>query len=176
MSLFRNRTLSVLALTAAMAITPLAANAANAEQGNPDTHQKTQQKVSWYGHGGHKAMRALNLTEEQQDQIFKIRQAQREAGYENKKALRSASQALQEQTKAGDFDSTKAKQAADKLGQVQAQMALLHAETQAKINAVLTTEQREQLTQMQSRSWSGKAGKHMRGHKMDMRGKRSPGS
>jgi len=158
----RTRILSILALTAAMATAPLAASAANP---SADAGMRHQQKASHaYERQAHpmgRAMRALDLTQEQKDQIFKIRHDQQAAEYEQKKAVRAAAEDLRTQSRAENFDAAKAQSAADALGKAQAQLALQRAETRARISAVLTPEQRQKVADARS-AWKdgpNKAGK-----------------
>lgn len=156
------RTLSALALTAAFAAAPMATMAA--QHGKQDHATQHKQRMgSWAGHkksaySGH-GLRGLQLSQEQQDQIFKIRHDQAAAMYEQKKSVQAAGKELRELTAADSFDQGKAGQAAEKLGQARAQLALLRAQTQAQIRAVLTPEQRQQLDERKSRKAGNKARK-----------------
>lgn len=144
-----SRTYSTLALVAAMVAAPLVATAATdaaPRASGWQHHQKMHRGHDMQGWRGH-MLRQLDLTQAQQDQIFKIRHDQAQAFYDQRKAVRAASKSLRELTKADSFDEAKAKQAADALGQAQAQVALLRAQTQAQIRAVLTPEQRQQLAE-----------------------------
>lgn len=160
----RTRILSVLALTAAMATAPLAVSAASpsAEAGARYQHSHAHKRV---GSDVGKALRNLDLTQEQKDQIFKIRHDQKASEYEQKKAVRTAAKDLRESSKAEPFDAAKAKSAADALGQAQAQLALQRAETRAKISAVLTPEQRQKMADAHQARMDGKAAQRSKGHK-----------
>jgi len=161
----RARSLSALAMAAALVAAPLAATAAS---GMPADGGSRQHHMGWHdagrhaGHHGHfggHGLRALDLSQEQQDQIFKIRHDQAQAFYDQRKALRAAHESLRELSRADAFDEAKARQAADALGQAQAQMALLRAQTGAQIRAVLTPEQREKLAQMRAPKQPARSGK-----------------
>ncbi|MFA5662509.1 Spy/CpxP family protein refolding chaperone [Castellaniella sp.] len=159
----RTRILSVLALTATMAMAPLAVSAASpADQGG--IHQ--QQKAGYAHKGPAERMgrfaRALDLTQEQKDQIFKIRHEQKATEYEQKKAIRAAAQELRSQSRADNFDARKAQPAADALGKAQAQLALQRAETHARINAVLTPEQRQKMADARN-TWKNSPHKQGKG-------------
>ena len=164
-ALTSTRSLSALAMAAALVAAPLAASAASgaAADGARQPHKSGHHFKRHQGHFAHqgaaRAFRALNLTQDQKDQIFKIRHDQAPAFYEGKKALRAAHASLRESGRAENFDATKTKQAADALGQAQAQLALLRAETGAKIHAVLTPEQRQKLTDMRAHKRAGKPAK-----------------
>lgn len=142
-----SRTYSTLALVAAMAAAPMVATAADGPSDSnwPGHHQKMHRghdmQDRWSGH----MLRGLNLTQDQQDQIFKIRHDQAQAFYDQHKAFRAADKSLRDLATADSFDQAKAQQAADALGKADAQLALLRAQTQAQIRAVLTSEQRQQL-------------------------------
>lgn len=154
----RARTLSALAMAAALVAAPLAASASPGMSGDggPRHHQKEKGGHGFFGHKGGDSgrfgkdhgMRALNLSQEQQDKIFKIRQDKAQAFYDQKKALRAARDSLRDVGRDGAFDEAKAKQASDALGQAQSRLALLRAQTHAEIQAVLTPEQREKMSQM----------------------------
>ncbi|WP_345797765.1 Spy/CpxP family protein refolding chaperone [Castellaniella sp. MT123] len=140
------RTLSALALAATIVAAPLAATAASGPQGQWGEHA-SQKAGHDNDHHGDRWMRGLDLTQAQQDQIFKIRHDQEQAVYDQKKALKEAAGNLRELTQADSFDQAKAKQAADTLGQAQGQLALLRAQTMAQVRAVLTPEQRQKLAE-----------------------------
>lgn len=162
----RTRSLSALAMVAALAAAPLVASAAPdmPADGGPRFHQKGGHDFGRHGgdfarHGGDHGMRALDLSQDQKDQIFKIRHDQEQAFYDGKKALRAAHQSLRDIGRADTFDEAKAKQAADALGQAQSQLALLRAQTQSQIRAVLTPEQRQKLADMRAPKRAEKSAK-----------------
>lgn len=140
------RTLSALALAAAIVAAPLAATAASGPQAQWGGHM-SQKAGHEDGRHGDRWLRGLDLSQAQQDQIFKIRHDQEQAVYDQRKALKEAARNLRELTQADSFDQAKAKQAADALGQAEAQLALLRAQTRAQIRAVLTPEQRQKLAE-----------------------------
>jgi Spy/CpxP family protein refolding chaperone len=147
------RPLFALAITAALIAAPLAA--ANAKSG-PECRPVAghyHHKASWHA-GKHAArghmLRRLDLSQDQKDQVFKIRHDQAQAVYDQRKALHAARQAMRKVARADSFDESKAEQAAQNMGKAQAQLSLLHAQAAAKIRAVLTPEQRQKLAQ----SWT----------------------
>ncbi|MHA3902861.1 Spy/CpxP family protein refolding chaperone [Castellaniella sp. WN] len=156
----RARSLSSLAMAAALVVAPLAASAAPGMQagGGPRHHQKAGCDFGRSGggfgdfgsFGRGLGLSALDLSQDQQDRIFKIRHDREQAFYDQGKTLRAAHESLRELSQADTFDEAKARQAADALGQAQSQMALLRAQTGAQIRAVLTPEQREKLAQMRA--------------------------
>jgi Spy/CpxP family protein refolding chaperone len=157
MNFYHARSLSVLAMTAALVAAPLAASAAPGmpDEGGPRHHQKGGPDFGHHGpdfgrFGGAPGLHALNLSQDQQDQIFKIRHDQEQAFYDGKKALRAAHASLRDIGRADTFDEAKARQAADALGQAQSRMALLRVQTDAQIRAVLTPEQRQKLADLRA--------------------------
>lgn len=158
------RSLSALAMTAALVAAPLAASAAGtssdgAHRMHKAGHHFKRHHAGFAHHGAARAWRALDLTQDQQDQIFKIRHDQAQAFYDGKKALRAAHGALRDVSRADSFDAAKAQQAADALGQAQARMTLLRVQTRAQIQAVLTAEQRQKLADMRSHKRADKPAK-----------------
>ncbi|MER1967294.1 Spy/CpxP family protein refolding chaperone [Castellaniella sp. GW247-6E4] len=146
--------ISSMALAASLAL-PLTAsaqpgNASCAPQGKHMHHSARGE----HGMPGH-AMRALDLTEAQRDQIFKIRQDQAQALYDQRKAERAAATKLRELSSASAFDEAQAQSLAQDLGKAQAQLALLRAQKHAKFLAVLTPEQREKLVELRERGPRG---------------------
>ena len=169
-STFTNpRALSALAVAAALVAAPLAASAASTTSGpRADGGHRFHHKAGHHfnrhhrGFGHHdaaRAFRALDLTQDQQDQLFKIRHDQAQAFYDGQKALRAAYASLGEVRRADSFDEAKAKQATDALGQAQAQMTLLRMQTGAQMQAVLTPEQRQKLADMRTHKGGDKTEK-----------------
>jgi Spy/CpxP family protein refolding chaperone len=104
------------------------------------------------GHGSHGGpgfggFRDLGLSEAQQDKLFAIEHAAAPQRRQQDKALRHAHEALRALRDAAQFDEAKAGAAARELGQAVAAEALLEARLHAKVLAVLSPEQREQLRQ-----------------------------
>lgn len=91
-------------------------------------------------------LRGLKLTEQQEDKIFAILQAQAAPQYQKSKALKAAHEALQKLAQTGDFNPAAARTAADKLGQALADMTYLRLQTDSQIRALLSPEQRDILS------------------------------
>lgn len=91
-------------------------------------------------------LRGLKLTEQQEDKIFAIVQAQASAQYQKSKALKAAHQGLQTLAQGGEISPASARSAADKLGQAFADVTFLRLQTDNQIRAVLTPEQRNLLS------------------------------
>lgn len=105
-----------------------------------------------HGHGGPMmGLRALDLTEAQRDQVFKIFHAQAPAMHEQMKQLRLSRAALREAASTDRYDPARAQAAADAQGKAMAQLALLRVQTAQQVRAILTPEQRAKLDEMRSR-------------------------
>jgi len=100
------------------------------------------------GADGARMFRGLDLTEAQRDQIFRIRHEQAPAARERTKAARAAQQALRKAATDPNANSTQIRQLADAVGKTHADAAVARVETQRKVLAVLTPEQRSKLEQM----------------------------
>lgn len=90
-------------------------------------------------------LRGLDLTEVQRDKIFELHHAQQPRERELMKAVRSSRDALHALRSTEGFDARQARQLADSHGKAIAELALLHAETGAKVRALLTPEQRKEM-------------------------------
>jgi protein CpxP len=109
------------------------------------------------GHGGARMLRNLELTEAQRDQIFKIRHEQAPAARERMKAARAAQNALRQAARDPNADGARIRQLADAVGKAHADAAVARVESQRKVLAVLTPEQRSKLEQ--SRQQRGQRGR-----------------
>ncbi len=87
--------------------------------------------------------RALNLTQDQQDKIFAIMHEQAPAKYAQRNQQHETHEAIRLLGQADTFDQAKAQQLTDQLGQLEKEKAMNRLQTQAKINALLTPEQRQ---------------------------------
>ena len=87
-------------------------------------------------------LRALNLTQEQQDKIFAIMHEQAPAKYAQHKQQRETMEAIRTLAQADTFDEAKAQQLTDQLGKLEKEKALNRLKTEARITALLTPEQR----------------------------------
>lgn len=96
-------------------------------------------------------MHGLNLTDEQRDQVFKVKYEEMPTVHEKMKALRANREALREATKAGAFDAAKVRELANAQGQLMADMIVIRAQTSSKIYALLTPEQKEKMAKRQER-------------------------
>lgn len=103
-----------------------------------------------YKHGGHSGkggmphhFKALNLTQDQQDKVFAIMHEQAPVKYAQHKQQRETMEALRTLAQADKFDEAKAQQLSEQLGKLEKEKALSRIKTEAKINALLTPEQRQ---------------------------------
>ena len=90
-------------------------------------------------------LRDLKLTEAQQDKLFALMHEQIPKMREQMKAAFKPVEELRRQACMGLFDPEKARTLAEAHGRAAAQMTLIHAELDAKVHALLTPEQRQQL-------------------------------
>lgn len=87
-------------------------------------------------------LRALNLTQDQQDKVFAITHEQAPVKYAQHKQQRETMQALHTLAQADFFDEAKAQQLTDQLAKIEKEKAMSRLKTEAKITALLTPEQR----------------------------------
>jgi Spy/CpxP family protein refolding chaperone len=90
-------------------------------------------------------LRGLELTEAQQDKLFALLHEQAPTERERLKASLNAMEELRRSVASEHFDVGKARVLAETYAQALGQMALMHAELDAKVRALLTPEQRKQL-------------------------------
>lgn len=153
MQLRKTQILASVLIASSMIFAPLAVNAAG--------HHNNQKNSMHSSHANFKKanfkrMPKLDLSQEQKDQMFKIRHEKQAEVYEQKKAVKAASKQLRELSGADKFDADKAKQAADQLGQAKAQLALLRAQSKAEFRAVLTPEQKQKMADFRAKKTADK--------------------
>lgn len=93
-------------------------------------------------------LRALNLTEVQQDKVFEIMHAQAPVMRDKAKALRKAETDLRALTSSPDYSEAKARALADEAAKAMSEMTLARANADRQVFEVLTPEQRKQLAEM----------------------------
>jgi protein CpxP len=110
------------------------------------------------GRGGHPMMqlRALGLSEAQQDQVFKIFHEQAPAMREQMKQVRRSRTELRQVAAAERFDEGRARQIADTQAKALATLAVMRAQTTHRVREVLTAEQRARMDQMRERRGGGR--------------------
>src|SRR3989442_3846754 len=126
----------LLASSLALGLGALAANEASA-----------QPMPGGMGRGGHPMMqlRALNLSEAQQDQVFKIFHEQAPAMREQMKQVRRARAELRQVAAAERFDEGRPRQIADTQAKALAPLAVMRAQTMHRRRAILTPGQRTKM-------------------------------
>jgi periplasmic protein CpxP/Spy len=90
----------------------------------------------------------LELDEAQQDQVFALLHAQAPKQRVAAKAAAAALAELRKLSTSSRYDATRAKQLAAAHGQAIAELVLLHADTDVKLRALLTPEQRAKLDEV----------------------------
>lgn len=106
------------------------------------------------------ALRGLELTKEQQDQVFSLMHGQMPVQRAKAQELHQAMTQLRQLGAAEPFDAGKARALAETVGKLQGEKALLRSEMQAKLRAVLTPEQRTKLDERMSRQQQGPQERH----------------
>ena len=153
----------LLAISALAIALPFSASS-YAESGKHCNHHDNK---AGYGskHGGHSGkmgmphhFKALNLTQDQQDKIFTIMYEQAPEKYAQHKQQRETMEALRVLAQADKLDEAKAQQLSEQLGQLEKDKALSRIKTQAKINALLTPEQRQKAREFKHSEHGGHGG------------------
>jgi len=101
----------------------------------------------------------LDLTDEQEDQIEAIMEAERSTMMALRKQMREGRDELSEITKSGGFDETAVREVADRIAKAKTEMIVSRTRMKSKIFAVLTPEQRELADELQPLMG------HKRGHR-----------
>jgi len=140
----------------AMVLVPLtlaaednAAPAPRGGQGGPGGEPREAMRGGMMGDmQGRMMMQQLDLTEEQQAKIKAIQEENRTQMQDARKAVQEANQALQEAIESGTDDQIMA--AGKALGEAYGKEGVLRAQTQRKINAVLTPEQQAKMKELKT--------------------------
>jgi len=134
---------AVIAMGLAIAI-PLSAHAGPMMEGRGNCDRPMQINKQMHKHdGAHRAMRNLNLSEAQRDQLFALKHAQAPQMREKAKLARNAQQELRTLAQAETFDAERAKALADASAQARSEMMQLRAQNQHAMMQILTPEQRQ---------------------------------
>ena len=144
----------------------MGAHAQPAPEGGMQGPQHGGMHQRWGGrHGGDemRGLRALDLTEAQRDQIFKIRHDQAPAFRDQMKKVRASHEELQKLALADKFDPAAVRRAADTQAKAMSELAVMRAQTTNRVRAVLTPEQRTKLDQMREQHRHGPHGPMQRG-------------
>lgn len=118
-------------------------------------HQPCMAKMGHHPHhdapafGGHEPtppfLRGLTLSEAQKDQVFELMHKQVPAMRDKAKASHQAMDELRQLALSDNYDEARAKKLARSAADAQSEMALLHAQSDQKILALLTPEQRKEI-------------------------------
>lgn len=163
---------SCIALSVPMMALPAMANPAGGSDGGHCEKGQNMHSGMRGGPGGEMMggipphLKQLNLTEAQQDQVFKIMYDQIPAMREQHKARKNITEELHNLAQADRFDDAKAQQLTEQLAKMGKEATLNRTRTEAKIFALLTPEQRQKARDFESRHKDDKhgMGEDMRGH------------
>jgi Spy/CpxP family protein refolding chaperone len=100
-------------------------------------------------------MRALGLSEAQQDQIFKIHHDAVPAMREQMKQVQKARMELRSLAMADKLDEARVRQAADAQAKALSAMAVMRVQTANRVRQVLTPEQRQKMDEMRQHHRGG---------------------
>ena len=116
----------------------------------PDGGHGPEHRGMHHMHGGGemRGLRALNLSEAQRDQIFKIHHDQAPAFRDQMKKVRASREELQKLARADKLDPAAVRRAADTQAKALSDMAVMRVQAQNQVRAVLTPEQKAKLDQM----------------------------
>jgi len=92
-------------------------------------------------------LKRLDLSEEQRDQIFELKHAQRPAMRDKVKELRQGRSALRAAAMAKDYDARQVRQLADAQAKLIADLMVMRTETFHRIYGLLTPEQQQKLAE-----------------------------
>lgn len=149
--LFNKSTFTRLLVVGGLAVTlPLAAQARpfGGDHFGPGVHAEKGMRG---GHGMHRMLRGLDLSEAQRDQIFQLLHAQAPAMREKGKELRESRRELQEAAMSEQYDEARVRSLSDNAARAMAEMMEMRARTQNQIYQLLTPEQRTKLEERKAR-------------------------
>jgi periplasmic protein CpxP/Spy len=117
-------------------------------------HHRDEYRAVGFGMRGQselmRAVRQLDLSEEQQTQLRGLMESGREAFRDQMRSLRETRKAMQEAMSAEPYDAARVQQLAEAQGTAVTGMILKRAQTWQEIRAVLTPEQRAELKALRS--------------------------
>lgn len=111
------------------------------------------------------ALRGLDLTQEQRDQVFALMHGQMPTQRAKAQELHKAMSELHQLSAAERFDADKARTLSETVGKLQAEKALMRSEMQARMRSVLTPEQRKKLDERKDRHSGHSDGQHPGGRR-----------
>lgn len=141
-------------LAALLLATPFLANAQPSAAVDQPCMAKMGHHQSPGGHGGHgfggpeatpPFLRGISLSEAQKDQIFELMHKQAPLMRDKAKAAHQAMDDLRKLSLSTNYDEATAKKLARNAADAQSEMALLHAQSDQKIIALLSPEQRKEM-------------------------------
>lgn len=91
----------------------------------------------------------LQLSDSQEEQVFRIFHEQAPAMHERTNAVRRARAEIEKVVRAADFDRARLRELADAEGKALAELAFMRAEAMRRVRELLTPEQRAKLDQAQ---------------------------
>jgi Spy/CpxP family protein refolding chaperone len=117
-------------------------------------HHRDEYRAAGFGMRGQselmRAVRQLDLSEEQQTQLRGLMESGREAFRDQMRSLQETRKAVQEAMNAEPYDAARVQQLAEAQGTAVTGMILKRAETWQEIRSVLTPEQRVELNTLRS--------------------------
>ena len=119
-------------------------------------HRRSHDGQMMHGPMGAMPLRGLDLSDAQRDKVFLIMHEQAPKLHEQMERMHRAQAGLREMALSGKLDDARAGALSQEIGGSAAALALLHARADVQVAAVLTPEQRKQLTEQSA---------HPRGHK-----------
>ena len=102
----------------------------------------------------------LTLTEDQQDKVFAILHAAEPALREQEKAVRKARDGLRDLGRSAQFDAGSAATLAQALGKAESQLTLLRVRADHDVFAVLTAEQKTEISHLEAERESHRPAEH----------------
>ena len=94
------------------------------------------------------SLKRLNLSDEQQDKIFKLMHEQMPAQRDKMKSVEKLEQTLSELKQGNDYSDAKARSLVDQIAKTRADMEMERIATERKVLEILTPEQRQQLSEL----------------------------
>jgi Spy/CpxP family protein refolding chaperone len=153
------KTLRIMAIAAVSVLLIVAATAAVAQgagqgKGYGRGHGHGSGHGPWHGEGGgqglHRMLSQLDLSAEQQEQIYAMFQEHRASTESVRQELRDAHRKVMELTHAETLDENAIRQAVEDAAVLQADMAVDGARMFQQLRGVLTDEQRQQLDEIRA--------------------------
>jgi len=115
--------------------------------------QEQAHEGGWHRHHGHDGLdlHGVKLTEQQQDQLFKLKHDAAPMFHEKMQALRQNHDSLRQAASFASYNPAKVRQLADAQAKLVAELHVLRIEQQHKAFALLTPEQQKQVMEREQR-------------------------